>query len=185
MIDYFTEKWNEKKSNGDEGEQKGFVYKSDKEKRINLMKKIFDHEEISKTEIICKSYRETAPQIFEKYSFNKIKLNEFIYAIEKIKDKKVMFEIMRKNLYTDDSFFSVFQDYDSQSDSKISPLYLKDYDHYRNKFVCDRVLNFMLAASFCGHIDILEWLIELGHDVNSMNDCMNDTALHLGIVTTI
>jgi hypothetical protein len=166
IVDYFDEKWNEIKSNGTNGEKKTFIYKSEKAKRMNQMKKIFEFTENGKDEIICKSFRETAPQ---KPEYSKRKLNEFLYVVEKINSKNLQFEIMKKTLYNSNlknSFLNGYQNYFYQ---------LKD------KWKQNNVLNFFLTASCFGHFEILKWFIQLGYDVNTTNDFMKETGLHLGI----
>ena len=128
------------------------------------MKKIFEFTETGKDEIICKSFRDTTPQKLE-YIYNKRKLNEFLYVIEKIDLKSLQFEIMKNTLYKKDSFFKAYQK--------------NNFYQLRDKFMQNNALNFILAASFFGHFDILKWLLQSGYDINATNDYMKETGFHL------
>jgi len=106
VIDYFTEEWNFKK--------KSFSFKK-KSKHKDLKTLFPDHSE--KDGIIeFKSSRGTASQVLEyNGKLNKRKLNEFLFVIQKIKNKNLSFEIMKKHLYNqsnnDYNFFDVLQKY--------------------------------------------------------------------------
>ena len=90
-IDYFTEKWNFKK--------KSFSFQ--KKSKLEELKINFpDHEEEvtidGEKKIVFNAYRETATQVLlHEKKYNQRKLNEFLYVIEKLKNEKLAFEIMK------------------------------------------------------------------------------------------
>jgi hypothetical protein len=133
---------------------------------MNQMKKIFEFTENGNDEIICKSFRDTAPQ---KLAHNKRKLNEFLYVIEKINSKSLQFEIMKNTIYNNSNFKNSFFD-----------AYQNFFYQLTDKFMQNNTLNFILPSSFFGHFDILNWLLQLGNDINAKNDNLKETGLHLG-----
>ena len=101
--------------------------------------------------------------------YNKRKLNEFLYVIEKMKNEKLSFEIMKEHLYhevnSQDNFFNVKQNYSFNE---------KLFSSHNN-------LKFILAASFYNHLKIIEWIVD--ENFNAINDVneMHDSGIHLGI----
>ena len=90
MIDYFTEKYNEKRSDGTRGEMKCFHVDNQsfkKKDKIENMKQIFTiHSEIN-GKLVFKSFRETFSQELESNEkLNKRKLNEFQFVIDEINE---------------------------------------------------------------------------------------------------
>jgi hypothetical protein len=176
VVDYFTEKWNEKRSNGMPGQIKIFIY--NKEKKIDKMKKIFLFSQNNR-HLEFKSYRQTAPQPLirisdGKIAYNKRKLNEFIFVIRKFTDKTLAVNIMKDHLYdnatSEESFFNVLQKY------SFNDLY------YEGDIFSDdnQQLNLLLPASYYGDTEIIEWLINEKHlNVNEKNK-NQETGIHLG-----
>ena len=156
VIDYFTEKWNFK--------TKSFIYKTNKKNKLEELKINFAyHEELEtidgEKKIIFNATRETATQVLlHEGKYNKRKLNEFLYVIEKMKNEKLSFEIMKEHLYnkvnSQDNFFNVKQNYSFNE---------KLFSSHNN-------LKFILAASFYNHLKIIEWIVDENfnaiHDVN-------------------
>ena len=169
VIDYFTQKWNHKRSDGTFGLKKEFIFDT-KDKDVEEMAKNFPGS-IKKN--VYESYRDSAPQTLKKlvggkHVYNKRKLNEFLSVINKISSKKLSFEIMKDYLYKNrnaDNFFNVLQ--------KFSFDYLI-FSEYENESI-----NLILPASYYGHNEILEWLVKEGFDINGKNE-RKETGLHLG-----
>ena len=176
VVDYFTEKWNEKKSNGMPGQIKLFFYK--KANKIENLKKMFSFSQDSR-HIEFKSYRQTTPQPLMRISdgkifYNKRKLNEFICVIRKFKNKSLAETFMKDHLYNDstseENFFNVLQKY-SFNDLN----YEGDIFHDDNQN-----LKLILPASYFGEVEIIKWLIgEKNCNVNEKNK-NGETGLHLG-----
>ena len=101
--------------------------------------------------------------------YNARKLNEFLFVIEKMKNEKLSFEIMKEHLYNEvnsqDNFFNVKQNYSFNE---------KLFSSHNN-------LKFILAASFYNHLKIIEWIADENfnaiHDVNDMHM----SSIHFGI----
>ena len=176
VVDYFTEKWNEKRSNGTSGQIKIFFYK--REKKIENMKKQFVFSHVDK-QIEFKSYRQTAPQLLKrvhdgKTIYNKRKLHEFIFVIQKFRNKDLRFEIMKENLYTEENeqnFFNVLQNYS-----------LSGLNYEENIFSDEQNLHLILPASYFGHTEILEWLINDKRKDFTVKNQNGESALHLGLI---
>ena len=171
VIDYFTEKWNENRSNGVKGEKKPFIYTSNKPKRIEQMKRYFEFFEIGDTpnQIKCKAFRETTSQILKQENkYNKRKFNEFISVIEKIQSKELCFQIMKECLYDEAKSGQFFY-------------HLQNHLNEDRIFTSNKNINLVFPASYFGHNDILEWLIGQNLKVNICNDCENgEFPIHLG-----
>ena len=76
--------------------------------------------------------------------------------------RELAFEIMKKNLYNrvdDKSFFNVLGKHIFTDTNQIVKL--------------------ILPACYFGHLNILKWLLNNGHDINSKNN-KEETGLHLG-----
>jgi hypothetical protein len=170
LIDYFSEKWNERRSDGTLGEKKSFIYHSDKPKRIKFMKSQFEYSEIGENYIKCKSYRETASQTLKsRGKINKRKLNELIPVIEKINSKELSYQIMKECLYNttnEKNFFYILQ------------------EHLKKDgiFTSNKKLNLLLPAAYFGHSEIIKWLlVNHANDINISNDeCIKRYPIHLG-----
>ena len=168
VIDYYTEKWNVQK--------KPFSFKK-KSKLLYLKIQFPDYFEIN-GEIEFKSFRDTASQVLEiNGRFNKRKLNEFIFLIEKLKDENLRFEIMKEHFYnneTEQNFFSVYQNY---------AFYESAYDG--QIFSENDNLKLVLAASYFNHLKIFEWLKdEQKMNINDKNQ-RGESSLHIGIFKTV
>ena len=179
VIDYFTEKYNENRSDGKNGKMKCFhvdkqlLKKNDK---IENMKKIFtDHLDIN-GKLVFESFRETTSQELEKNEkSNKRKLNEFQFVINKIEDKELAFKIMKKHLYNredEKSFFYALQKH--------------LFANWENqKFTNTNKIKLIMPACYFGHLKILEWLLDNQHDINDKNN-NKETGLHIGnILSTL
>jgi ankyrin repeat protein len=171
LIDYFTEKWNEKRSDGSRGLKKPFIFETEKVKKINEMNKNFPHS-INKHEY--SAFRYTAPQILKqsyenKVIYNKRKLNKLIHLVNLFDSKGLSFDILISHLYQNpmspDNFFLVLLEY--SFDKKIF------IDNNGN-------LNFILPACYYGHIGILKWLLKDNKDMIDVKNCCGQTGLHLG-----
>ena len=103
VIDYFTEKWN--------SHEKSFTFK--KKSKIQDLMIQFPNFVENKGGIEFKSVRNTASQVLENSGrFNKRKLNEFQFVIEKLKDENKRITIMKEHLYNQsnkENFFNVYQ----------------------------------------------------------------------------
>ena len=176
VVDYFTEKWNEKKSNGTSGQIKKFYFR--KEKKIENMKKQFAFSYVNK-KIEFRSYRQTAPQLLKRVYegniiYNNRKLHEFIFIIQKIKNKDLRFEIMKENLYNEENeqnFFNVLQKYS-----------LNGLNTEGDIFCDEQYLHLILPASYFGHTEILEWLINDKRKDFTVKNQNGESALHLGLI---
>jgi hypothetical protein len=165
IIDYFTEEWNLKK--------KSFSFKK-KSKHKDLKILFADHSE--KDGIIeFKSFRGTSSQVLEyNGKFNKRKLNEFLFVIQKIKNKNLSFEIMKKHLYNQSNigynFFDVLQKYAFND------------RHNEGRIFTDKMnsLKLILAASYYNHKRILDWLVHDQKMEINVKNCRDESALHLG-----
>lgn len=118
--------------------------------------------------IILKSLLHTAPQTLEQNGkFNKRKLNEFQFVIEKLKDETLKYNIMKKHLYNTingQNFFEVLQKYSFNAE-------LSDEN---GKF------KLILNAAYYNHKRIIEWLIdEQPNCINNKNK-NGENSLHLG-----
>jgi hypothetical protein len=98
IIDYFTEKWNEIKSDGRNGEMKEFVLHNDK--------KIMNYFKLQKNEFnnVYSSYRNTKPQKLKNVSkisanVSKRKLNEFLNIINMLENREKKIEILKEHIY--------------------------------------------------------------------------------------
>ena len=154
--------------------KKPFTYVTKKEKNKKEMEKNFPG---STKENEYSSYRDGTPQTLKealfdedekttKVVYNVTKLQEFLGVINQIKSSELSVNVMKENLYNDENFFNVLQEY--------------SFGH--NIFSNNNVVNFLLPASYYGHEGILEWLIkERGLSVKGSNS-MGQTGLHLGIM---
>ena len=106
IIDYFTEKWCEKKSNGKPGELKGFVTKK---KKLNLKFKSIQHGK----RIEYLAYRNTKLQRLRFYRklengefifYNQRKLNELPYVICMLNDNFKKIELLKEHIYYNAEF---------------------------------------------------------------------------------
>ena len=98
MIDYFTEKWNEKRSNGKSGEMKEFNYVK---KKLNMFKKSGDAG--------YKAYRDTKLQKLctnEGKVINWRKLNEFVNVINLLQDEKMKIKLFKEEIYFNYEFMT-------------------------------------------------------------------------------
>ena len=177
VLDYFTEKWNEKRSGGTKGQMKLFKFTIDRPEKMEKMKILFKFSKVN-NEVIFQSYRTTAPQslkeVFEgKAIYNKRKLNEFIHLVSKISNPKKRFDILKEFVYNDgmyssDSFFRL-QGECLHNESSLNS-FLKGSDFFP-----------ILPASFYGHKEILEWIFENKEvDVNEKNS-LKSSSLHFGM----
>ena len=180
VIDYFTEKYNEIRSDGTEGEMKCFHVDNQllkKKEKIENMKKIFtDYSEIN-GKLVFKSFRETSSQELENNGkLNKRKLNEFQFVIDKIQNEELKFEIMKNHLYNQEdekSFFYALQKH----------IFHKYYNN--QTFSSNNKIKLILPACYFSHLKILEWLLDNKHDVNDKNES-KETGLHIGnILSTL
>jgi hypothetical protein len=76
---------------------------------------------------------------------------------------------MKNTIYNNSNFKNSFFD-----------AYQNFFYQLKDKFMQNNTLNFILPSSFFGHFDILNWLLQLGNDINAKNDYMKETGLHLG-----
>jgi hypothetical protein len=190
VIDYFTEKWNEKKSNGTKGEMKPFEFNIIKPDKIKKMVQIFDWS-LSNDQIIFKSYRNTADQSLKetcdgKVIYNKRKLNEFLFVIDKLKDGQKRFQILKEFVYnetidTDNSFFHVQNQYLYNERSLNS---LNNNENSLNSlygFLKGNQIFPLFPAAFYNHKEIiLSILNNKNFDINERNS-LSSSALHFGI----
>ena len=165
VVDYFTEKWNESK--------KPFSFT--KISKLKDLKKQFPDYSESNGKIEFRSFRDTASQVLEQNGkFNKRKLNEFIFVIQKIKNSQLSFEMMKKHLYNQASnyynFFNVLQKY-AFNDRPYNGQIFNDQSNN---------LKLIFAASYFNHKLILDWLVnDQKVEINAKN-CLGESALHLG-----
>ena len=163
VIDYFTEKWN--------SHEKSFTFK--KKSKIQDLMIQFPNFVENKGGIEFKSVRNTASQVLENSGrFNKRKLNEFLFVVEKLKDGKVCFEMMKKHLYNqsnEESFFNVYQKYA-----------FKGYPYYGKIFSANGDLKLVLPAAYYNHLKILKWLKEEQQMDFSAKNHTENNRLHLG-----
>jgi hypothetical protein len=110
VIDYFTEKWNEKKSDGQCGEKKQFRYKNIEfeKKKLNGFEKGKDQKEFEYLD-----YRNTKTQKVRKYLvddnktiYNKRKLSEFVNLINMLHDDENKVELFKKHIYFNYEFMT-------------------------------------------------------------------------------
>ena len=101
IVDYFTEKWNEIRSDGQNGEMKEFVIENENDKKIiNYFKQI-------KKDLttVYLSYRNTKSQKIKTekskmtISINKRKLNEFLNIIVMLENKEKKIQILKEHIY--------------------------------------------------------------------------------------
>ena len=100
VVDYFNEKWNEFKSDGQKGEMKEFEYK--KEKFNKFKQKVIGKE----TKYLA--YRRTKEQKLRSIRikggkttifYNKRKLNELVNVIMMLEDKEKKIELLKEQVY--------------------------------------------------------------------------------------
>ena len=152
---------------------KPFQFTIERPEKMQKMKKCFKYKEIN-NQIIFESYRDTASQklVNRQNLYNKRKLNEFIYVIDKIKNRDLRFEILKEHVY-DDS--------DQKRDLEESFFHgQRQYQYYDNGFIKGNDLIHLLPASFYGHMEIFEWIFKSkGGDINVKNS-VKVTPLHFG-----
>jgi hypothetical protein len=183
VIDYFSEKYNETRSDGTKGEMKEFGVHDNlrqKKQKIETMKKLF----VETVDGKFKSFRETSSQELEKNGrMNKRKLNEFQFVISNILDKDLALKIMKENLYSQTDEKSFFYALEKHLFKKENVSSLIDYDltFLSRAFTnIDTKVELILPACYFGHSDVLKWLLKNGHeDVNCLN-VREETGLHLG-----
>ncbi len=172
VIDYFTERYNKTRSDGTKGEMKSFHVDDQllhKIEKIENMKNLFGFTKKEDGKLEFKSFRETYSQELKKNErINKRKLNEFQFVICNINNKNLAFEIMKKHLYNkadEQSFFYALE---------------KHLFGSQNMFTdANKIVRLILPACYFGNLDILEWLLNSGHDINIKN-VEKLTGLHLG-----
>lgn len=168
IVDYFTEKWN------DCGLMKPFIFKNDK--LVDFMKKHFIHYlDRTSNELVFQSYRTASSQRLveilkdDTIVYNKRKLDEFLFVVNKINNKKLSAFIMKEYLYSNnqnESFFGVLENY------------LCDYKIFSQKESSSP--NLILAASYFNHKDMLDMLLkDCSVNVNEKNE-KEETCLHFG-----
>jgi len=172
VIDYFTEKHNEIRSDGTGGEMKSFKAHDNlwrKDKEIENMKKIFRNVQTADGKFVFRSFRETCSQELDKKGkLNIRKLNEFQFVIGNIHNKELAVKIMKKHLYNRADEKCFFQALD------------KHLFGSQKRFTgTDNKVKLILPACYFGHLYILEWLLSRWHDINSKN-IDGETGLHLG-----
>jgi hypothetical protein len=173
VVDYFTEKWNEKKSDRTKGQMKPFKFFIDRVEKMEKMKKWFQFKKVG-DEIIFESYRETASQklVNKQNLYNKRKLNEFINVIDKISDSNKRFLILKEFVYDD-----------SEKKKDLDESFFhgqRQFQYYDYGFIKGNELIPLLPCSFYGHMEMFEWLLkDKSVDVNVKNS-VKVTPLHFG-----
>ena len=178
VIDYFTEKWNSKTSNGSDGLMKPFIFK--KLKKIESLKTMFPNWRLEKNDqIVFESYRETASQILKEIRFrnnsvnneikyNKRKLYEFLNVVKKLNSLETSYRILEETVYNKpndkNNFFRI----------------IEEYTQNIGIFTNQNNLNLIIPASYYGHVKMLEKL--LGENAQRINQKGSKglSALYLG-----
>jgi hypothetical protein len=93
VIDYFTEKWNELKSDGQKGEMKGFILSNNKNKTKFKRK---NSDKVSQ----CMSYRNSKPQKIKKEDIkSNRKLSELLNVINMLQNREKKVELLKEHVY--------------------------------------------------------------------------------------
>ena len=110
-------------------------------------------------------------------------MNEFQFVIDKIQNKELPLEIMKKHLYNRADEKSFFYALDKHL---FSFTYLENYitdtnncDKYSMFKDLNNIVQLILPACYFGHLNVLKWLLNNGHDINSKNG-EGENGLHLG-----
>ena len=85
--------------------------------------------------------------------------------------------LLKKYLYNRDDEKSFFYGLEQH-------LFNHDYKNFSSykRFLYENQIKLVLPACYFGHLKILEWLLDHGHDVNEKNND-KESGLHLGNIT--
>ena len=112
VVDYFTETWNERKSNGENGKMKEFEYEkaTKNNKKLNQFKQSIA---VEAGKIVYLAYRETKSQKIRQFGehgsikYNKRKLSEFINVVLMLNSDRLLnekIELLKEHVYFNSEF---------------------------------------------------------------------------------